>query len=51
MSGKACKKLGVNRERISRLEYGRHTPCPLLLLEIAKACSVSLETLFDDLDD
>jgi len=48
---KLAGKLGVNRERISRLECGRHTPCPFLLLEIAKACSVSLETLFDDLDD
>ena len=48
---KLAEKLGVNRERISQIECGRHTPCPFLLREIAKACSVSFESLFDNLDD
>ena len=48
---KLAEKLGVNRDRNSQIECGRHTPCPFLLREIAKACSVSFESLFDNLDD
>ena len=48
---KLAEKLGVNRDRISQIECGRHMPCPFLLREIAKACSVSFESLFDNLDD
>ena len=48
---KLAEKLGVNRERISQIECGKHTPCPFLLREIAKDCSVSFESLFDNLDD
>ena len=48
---KLAEKLGVNRDRISQIECGRHTPCPFLLREIAKACSVFFESLFDNLDD
>lgn len=48
---KLAKKLGVDRERISRIERGKHKPCVFLLCEIARACEVSLDSLFDNLND
>ena len=48
---KLAEKVGVGRERISRIERGAHTPDPFLLRKTAKACSVSLDSLFADLDD
>jgi len=46
-----AKKVGVRRETIGNLEIGRYNPSLLLAMDIASVFNVSIEDLFQRLND
>lgn len=46
-----AEKVGVRRETIGNLENGRYNPSLKLAMDIAKVFGVSVETLFEFLEE